>query len=428
MTAVITHAQGLQRELLLLREARLVPWPGDLNEGDLAAMTDALSAAVRVEIGAFAAPAKPTVAAELTRHAHDHIREVARLLRGGELGDFAFVSTHARQRAEQHFPLELTLHAYRIGHKVIARWIRQLMLTQAPRTLESAVALVADFSLEYTNAVSSICTADYVAHARLLAEAESDHRHELLKLLLEGHEEADGRVTRLLKRQGFLEQRQSFCVVLARSTDPLEMEFPGRAQRIIEAISQALSPLPIRSLIGVRRQLVTAICTGTRRLSGWTAPHARLIDRLSAPLQLLGPAVLVGVSGEHPSLATLPRALREASIALDIASVSERVVGFANVPLRRLLLHLGGDALQSMLPVWWGELHDANTKAQGALVNTLRAYADADLNVQEAARALGVHPNTIYSRLQRIAVITNLNGRRFHELAELLLLVDSRLS
>jgi sugar diacid utilization regulator len=46
------------------------------------------------------------------------------------------------------------------------------------------------------------------------------------------------------------------------------------------------------------------------------------------------------------------------------------------------------------------------------------------LNVQQSGRQLGVHPNTIYSRLSRIREISGLDGQRYHDLVELLLAVD----
>lgn len=399
-------------------------WREAMTPGCAESLAYEMCAAARAELAGFALPSGATVWSDLEKHVRDHVNEVARLLDGGDVGDLDFVSAHARRRAEQHFPLEATLHAYRCGHRVVAHWLRRHALARSPVNAEQLIAVAADFSLEYTNAISIICTAAYVAHARAVAEEELDHRHTLLKALLEGYDVADERVTRLLRRQGFLDQRQAFCVVLARSVDPREMEFPGRAQRILEALSEAVAPLQLRRLIGIRHHEIAAVMSGTLRTSGWTTPQSRLTERLDAPLQTLGPSVLIGTSDDHPSVAALPRALEEAAIALDIAKVSERVVMFGRLPMRRLLLHVGRDAFRLARCAWWAELREADAKAQGALLATLRAYADADLNLLEASRALKVHPNTIYARLQRIADITGRDGRRFHDLAELLLFAD----
>ena len=67
---------------------------------------------------------------------------------------------------------------------------------------------------------------------------------------------------------------------------------------------------------------------------------------------------------------------------------------------------------------------DADQKSRGALIKTLEAYADADMNVLKAAKALSIHPNTIYARVQKISDITGRNALEYHALTELLLAVD----
>ena len=228
----------------------------------------------------------------------------------------------------------------------------------------------------------------------------------------------------MLKRAGYLEQRHSYCVVVAQSINPAEMELPERAQRIANAISAAVATTPIRMLVGVRNSMVTAVLSDVRRQSGWTAPQTNLALRLHPLLLSLGPAVLIGTSTDKPSTSFLPRALQEATIALDFASVTRRVVQFAELRLRSLMLHRGGEYVRSVAPPWISSLVNADAKAKGSLIRTLRALADTDLNVQEAGRRLGVHPNTVYSRIGRIRELSGLDGQRHHDLVELLLAAD----
>jgi sugar diacid utilization regulator len=138
----------------------------------------------------------------------------------------------------------------------------------------------------------------------------------------------------------------------------------------------------------------------------------------------LGPAVLVGTSTDQPSTSFLPRALHEATIALDFASVTKRVVQFSDLPIRSLMVHRGGDFVRLVAPNWVAALINADQKTKGSLIRTLQAVADADMNVQKAGRQLGVHPNTVYSRLGRIKELTGLDGQRHHDLVELLLAAD----
>jgi len=177
-------------------------------------------------------------------------------------------------------------------------------------------------------------------------------------------------------------------------------------------------------LVGTRNNAVVAVISARRRQSGWTAPQTNLAERILPMLLGLGPAVLVGVSADHPSTSFLPKASHEATIALDFASVENRVVQFSDLPIRGLLVHRGTEYIQSAPPNWVAALIASDAKAGGSLVRTLRAIADADMNMQKAARILGKHPNTIYTRIERIRELTGLDGQRYHDLTELLLGAD----
>ena len=122
--------------------------------------------------------------------------------RGRNTGRFRFRARPRKAGAEQRFPLEVSLHAYRCGHRVLSQWLRGAVTATLASGVEQAVAAVADFSIEYVNAISVIAAAGYVESTRALVEAEGDQRTELLTILLSGYDEADGRVAQILKRAG----------------------------------------------------------------------------------------------------------------------------------------------------------------------------------------------------------------------------------
>jgi hypothetical protein len=416
--------RALRQGLLVLAESGIVPQAAQSLDLSQQGASSALRKAVLAEVPAFSDSGNPEIVPGLNAHIEEHIQEIHRLFSGGEVGDFAFLRSHAHRSAEHRFPLDATLHAYRCAHKILALWLRDAAIATGPRNIEMAVSAVADFAIEYTNTISTIVTSEYISHTRAIAEAESDSRSELLNILLGGYDEADSRASRLLKRAGYLEQRQAYCVAVAQSNNPSEMELPERAQRISSALAKAVATTPIRILTGIRNNVVTAVLSDSRRQSGWTTPQTKLAERLQPLLLGLGPAVIVGTSTDHPSTSYLPRALLEATIALDFGSVSNRVVQFSDLPIRSLMLHRGSDYVRSVAPPWIKALIDADAKAKGSLVRTLRMLADTDLNVQMAGRELGAHPNTIYARLGRIKELTGLDGQRHHDLVELLLAAD----
>jgi DNA-binding PucR family transcriptional regulator len=385
-----------------------------------------LAETVLAGIPAFSESRNPDILPDLARHGPEHTDEMVRLLRGGTVGNFEFVRAHARRRAEQRFPLEATLHAYRCGHKVFSHWVREAILAADSSARESpkVVAAVADFTIEYTDAVSTVAASAYVAQTRLLADVAGDHRAELLNILLEGYDESDGRVAKILRDAGYLDSHQSFCIVLAQPVDPAEMQNPARARRLADSINTILQGSAARRLVDVRENKVTTVFSDARRASGWTVPHVALARRIAAELTMLSNAVLIGVSNDVPSTSQIPNAHREALLALELADVTNRVVQFSEIPARRLLMHLAGEEFQRALPAWAGKFLLADDKSGGVLVATLRAYANADMNVLKAAGDLSVHPNTIYARMQKILDMTDLDARSYHALTELLVVVD----
>ena len=375
------------------------------------------------EVSAYTESGNPDVQPELRAHLDRHIAAVCQLLGDEDFEGLEFVRKHAHRRAEQKFPLDALLHAYRVIHKVFSRWIRDAALDAAPQSahVRRVVAAVTDFTIEYSGAIGTLVTSEYVKQTRRLAEAEGDRRTELLGMLLSGYDESDNRAAKLLRSTGYLAQRQSFCVAVARSVNPGEMESTARAQRMADALAEALRDTPVRSLVGVRDNHVIAVMSATRRQSGWTAPQSITADRVYPALRMVGPAALIGLSSDAPSTSHIPRALREAQFALDFASVSDRVKRYADIPLQQMLVSVARDNMQSAIPTWFDRFNAANTKSRDALRKTLVAYANNDMNVQRTAKVLSIHPNTIYARMQKIDDLTGKNALEYHALTELLL-------
>lgn len=416
----------LGKALRRLRECLLLPAAIARLRANAVAINRELQDTVLAEIPAFSESRNPDILPELARHGPLHTREIIRLLDGGAVGGFEFVREHARRRAEQHFPLETTLHAYRCCHKVFSRWIRDATLAgrSSAGDAQEIVAAVADFTMEYTDAVSTAAASAYVSQIRLLADVAGDTRAELLSILLDGYDESDRRVAKILRDEGYLDRRQSFCVALVQSVDPTEMLSPARARRLADSIDTILQRSAARRLIDIRHNKVTILFSGTRRVSGWTAPNTALASRVATDLLMVGNAALIGVSNDVPSTSQIPNAHREALLALELADVTQRVVQFSEIRARQLMMHLAGEELQRVLPAWTTAFFAADERAGGALVATLRAYANANMNVLKAADKLSVHPNTIYSRMQKILDITSLDARSYHTLTELLIVSD----
>ena len=121
---------------------------------------------------------------------------------------------------------------------------------------------------------------------------------------------------RILRGAGYLDGRQTYCVVLAQSVDATEMAHPARARRLADSLDQLVPAALARRLIDVRDGLVVCVFSGVRRASGWTAPNASLAARLAQALATAGNAVLIGVSGDVSSTSRVPAAHRQALLAM----------------------------------------------------------------------------------------------------------------
>lgn len=377
-------------------------------------------------VTAFTESANPDVKPDLSRHIEQHLETITALLGGGPIANFDFVSSYAGRSADRKFPLDAILSMYLGLQHALFRWLRETALQSArpEHSVQEVSNAVSDFVVAYIAISSRQLTADYVQQTRRLAEAEGGRRNKLISILLGGYDEADSQAARLLRGGGYLQQRQSFCVVVARPVIALEMQNPARVERIANAISDVLRDKPLRILTGVRMDMVVAVVSGVRRASGWTAPQSLVADRIETALRTLGPSVLIGISSDAPSTSHIPRAFRESQLALDSASVARRVVPYAKLAFQQLLVHNAVGSLQGALPVWFDSFRDADKKSKGVLAATLRTYAEHDMNVLKSAAALGVHPNTLYARFKRIERCCGRNPLRYQALTELLLALD----
>ena len=418
----------LPASLAALTGLGIVPGVAAALEPHRRETVEAIGTAAIAEVSAYADTGNPDVRPELSRFLTALSGEALRLLAGGRPGDFAFVINHAERRAEQKFPLEALLQTYRCSHRILVDRVRDSAIAVAAGDthMTRVVSAVTDFCAELTGTLASVTTSAYVHRTRLVAEAEGDRRTALLNTLLDGYDESDRRAAELLRRAGYLAQRQSYCVAVARSVNPAEMENMARAQRMADAVTAELDRGTVRTVTGIRDGVVVSVMSATRRLSGWTAPQSSLAGRALPLLRRVGPAALIGISSDAPSTAHIPRILAEARLALGYASVAKRVVAIGDIPLRQMLVSQAGDSLRLTLPGWAAAIDDADRRARGKLLATLQAYADADMNVLKTARALSVHPNTIYARMQRITDVAGISPLGYHGLTEILLAIECR--
>ena len=134
-------------------------------------------------------------------------------------------------------------------------------------------------------------------------------------------------------------------------------------------------------------------------------------------------ALAVGVSTVQRGLSTLGGAYREASQALRRVAESGGVLSLPDLSAFEYLT-LRDDEVARRLIAPEIERFVAEDRAHGGqLIDTLLAYAEADLNAKAAAETLLIHVNTAHYRLGRIAEKTGCDLRRLSDVIDLLIAV-----
>jgi purine catabolism regulator len=137
------------------------------------------------------------------------------------------------------------------------------------------------------------------------------------------------------------------------------------------------------------------------------ARHAGRLRRLASEIyaHLAGaagvPPVMVAVSAGHAGLAGVATGYWEADRASDMARDADRVIFFGDLTLAHLLAQIPDTT--SLAAVYAGTLGPVLGGPQGKVLrDTLWALVDAGFNKESAAAAVGIHRNTMRTRLERI--------------------------
>jgi DNA-binding PucR family transcriptional regulator len=136
-----------------------------------------------------------------------------------------------------------------------------------------------------------------------------------------------------------------------------------------------------------------------------------------------GVTLAVGVSTVQAGPTSLGAAYREASQALRRVAAAGGVLSLPDLSAFEYLTLREDDVARRLIAPEI-EQFVADDRAHGSqLIDTLLAYAEADLNAKAAAEQLLIHVNTAHYRLGRIAEKTGCDLRRLPDVIDLLIAV-----
>jgi DNA-binding PucR family transcriptional regulator len=176
-----------------------------------------------------------------------------------------------------------------------------------------------------------------------------------------------------------------------------------------------------KTLVVVRQTEIVAVL-----VLGADADPCRMCDRVDALQERLrreGIVLAMGVSAVAAGVADLPRAYEEAHVALAAVGRDGGVAALARLSPFDYLALQADDTARRLVNRRLREFLDEDRARGRVLTATIRALADADLNVRLAAERLQVHPNTAQYRLRRIEERTGRNPRRIADLLDLLVAI-----
>jgi hypothetical protein len=350
-------------------------------EAELDGVVDAIGDRIREEVPDFRRlPAEALAGAilgNLTR-ALTALREL-REPTGVELEPAAAIG---RERAEQGLTIDAVLHAYRIS--VSALWTRFGELARLRGADVAAVLAFSETLWVWADAVMDVVAAAHREVELEHAREEQQRRDAFVLALLTGTLDADD----LRRESGTfgLDPERDYVAFRARANG-------GGAP-----------PHRLASALADRAGLVTAL---EHDLAGVAsrAPEAR-------------PGVTVGIA-PPARVEALPSAFAHASRALQTALAfgEEGVFSLADLSIRPAIL--ADEALGDAFDVRYLEPLSALGRLGAELEATLRAWLASGMRIEDAARALHVHPNTLRHRLRRFEETTGAELRNPDDLVEL---------
>jgi PucR C-terminal helix-turn-helix domain len=282
-----------------------------------------------------------------------------------------------RERAEQGLSVDAVLHAYRIS--ISAVWSRFGELARERGTNVTSVLAFSETLWLWGDAVMEVVGNAHREVELQLAREEQQRRDAFVLAVLLGTIDA----AELSRESGGygLDPEREYVAFRARSLES------GATPRRLAA--DGLTTALDHDLVGLSTNTATPI-----------------------------PGVVVGV-GPSARLAALPASFAMASRALQTALAfgQEGVFSLADLSIRPAIL--ADEALGAAFTGRHLEPLQALGRLGAELEDTLRVWFEQEMRVEETAKALHVHPNTLRHRLRRFEETTGASLRRPGDLIEL---------
>ena len=339
--------------------------------------------------------------------------EVAGLLAGSFAGgralrreDVAGVRELAARRVHQGVDLDVFLHAYRVA--LFAFWDACAQEAERLRLPRSAGYALARTAIEAIDIVTTQAAEGFLREETRVRTHSGREARDLVERLIAG------RPPDLRRRHPAapsLDPAATLMILVGR-VEAAEQS-PGDALPLArDVLAERLRP----ALIALRHDELVAI-TGAVRVADLVAVRAVALER--------GIDVRFGLGLPSAGFAGVERAYREAVLCLAWATPTRSVVLLDDLPALETAMAGTDTTARAVIAAKGTGLRVLDPTDRAMAIDTIRAFAAADLNVARAATALHVHQNTVRHRLDRISATTGHDPRTFRGLVDLLCAVET---
>jgi sugar diacid utilization regulator len=329
--------------------------------------------------------------------------------------DLVFGRSAASRRARAGLALADYLSAFRVGRRVLWEAVVDCA-ADTPVGHEATLSLVMPL-MRYTDLASANAANAYIEYQQYVVADADRERRDLLEHLLAGELPQPGPLLAAAQRYGIEEETRMLVAVAVPAQDPPDAATP-------DAASAAITRVGLReatTLVVVRQAEIVAVPSlgPDAEATELCARIERLQDRLRKELVPLA----IGISTVASGVAELPRAYLEARAALECVAADGGVAALPRLTPFDYLARRAEDTARRLVDPRLRTFLDEDRARGGVLVATIRAFAEADLNLRVAAERLQVHPNTAQYRLGRIEERSGRSPRHIADLVDLLVAI-----
>ncbi len=390
---------------------------GEALAGRYTEVGQRIAARTQREISDYNAGA-PELSSDLLAGAMATVELLARTIANGTTArreHLGFLRELAARRVHQGVSLDAFIRAYRVA--LLTVWDACAEEATNLGISQSAGFALARSAIEAIDNVTSQATEAYLREETRLRTQSGRASRDLLERLIRGQPTDPRR--RHLAAPG-LDPVGLIITMVARVEATADLS-------IADALQIAQDRLEETAAAGSRGQLAAILHGELVLLTSGNSPRTQIANVRSARERALTEHsidVRFGVSAPSQGFATIQQAYREAALALSFTSPARPIVALEDLSPLECALVSASATTTAIIASKGMRLSKLSDEERALTAQTIRAFANADLNIAKAAEELSVHPNTVRYRLQQIATKTGHDPRSFAGLVDLVCILE----